>query len=231
VATDVSNCARLASGETRCWGNMPSPPATPGHGTTLPTPSAIGLDMGTGYATRSGAFACLLSPDATVQCWGEGVGNSSMVFGPQIGPLRIAGLGGPVSALDGGDAFFCASTRDRVSCWGPHATMFLGLVAATETTPEELPGFGAVTSLTVADRVVCALASSGDVQCAGWGELVDARGWVVALSGHPAPVAALGRARAVSMGSSGGCALGVDGVVRCVIWRSPDWDQPPAPPS
>jgi hypothetical protein len=186
--------------------------------------------MGAGFAADAGLRACMLLPDGSASCWGMGHGDSTMVFGPLSGPAPIPGIA-RAHALGDTDGIACAAVRDRVSCWGAHVGLFLGLNTPDESTPAVVPGLDATAGLSVASRYVCGQAEDGDVRCAGWGQLVDAGGAMLPLVFAGARLEALAHTHALSMGASGGCAIGEDGRVRCVIWRSPDWDQPPPPPA
>lgn len=234
--SDVASCVRLdEAGTARCWGTVPAPADSAlglvGAPVTFVTPTAIPVRVGAGFAAGGLSSACTLAPDGAVRCWGEGAGMGlGLVHGPRFGPTVIANLG-VVRGIAAGTMFDCAAAADRVACWGATVPTYFGVGGTDETSPVSIPGFGASTAVGAGQSYVCALDAAGTVTCAGWGELVDRRGGSVPLTHTGAPVGSFGLARSLSVGSNGGCALGFDKVVRCALWRSPNWDQPPAPPS
>ena len=107
-----TSCARLVSGEVRCWGKI-------GH-EDFSTPAAVeGLEHVAQIAVALDTF-CARMDDATLRCWG---GNSAGQVGDGrtkdvATPVPVDGVENVVDVVPGAD-HTCAQVRDgSLRCWG-----------------------------------------------------------------------------------------------------------------
>jgi len=113
-------CARLSSGEVRCWGSNGG--GRLGVGTTTPTPGVQtprGLPADVVQVAAGLAHSCALTAGGDVWCWGEnsagevGVGDMT----PRTTPTQVAI--DRVVAIDASSYATCARRYDgEVLCWG-----------------------------------------------------------------------------------------------------------------
>ncbi|KIG16938.1 Molybdopterin oxidoreductase, iron-sulfur binding subunit [Enhygromyxa salina] len=156
-ATQVSihllhTCARLDTGEVRCWGLgtlSGHPWAKYTIGDDEP-PTAVGtVDLGVGVVDVStGQFhTCVVLDGGGVRCWGSadqgqlGYGSDEFI-GDDEGPTSVGlvELGGSVTSLVTGDAHSCALVLDgSVRCWGSNEYGQLGLGHTQNIGDDELP--------------------------------------------------------------------------------------------
>lgn len=163
--------------------------------------------------------ACALTEEGAVQCWG---GNFSGQLGTndlsRARPAVVAGLEGPVSAVDAGGDQSCALISGRVWCWGDNEYGLLGDdTLGSRSTPAEVPNLSAdVVTVAMGGSRACVILDNGGVQC--WGENsegglgdgtnVDSR--------LPVNVVDLDvEVTAIATGGLHTCALTVDGAVKC----------------
>ena len=145
----------------------------------------------------NGGSYCGLLSSGGVDCWGYGadgeLGNGVFYSNSLTGsptPVQVEGVGGTgtlsgVASLVGGDnnpgvsssSSFCALlTSGGVDCWGYGSYGELGNGAASSSaTPVQVEGVGGtgtlsgVASLTSSPGSICALLTSGGVDCWGYG--------------------------------------------------------------
>lgn len=222
------SCALRSDGKVNCWGINTW--GQLGNGTTVSTSTPVavsGLSQVSAIAT--GAYhTCALGTDGTVQCWGinfEGqLGNGTLSDAST--PVSVSGLTG-VSAITAGENHTCALKTDgTVWCWGQNSSGNLGNGAATTvapfgiTTPVNVTGLTDVLAIAAGGSHSCAVKADSTVQCWGYnsdGQLGSGR---PDLSPHPtaAAVTGLTGVTQIAMGLRHGCALRIDGTVRC--WGS-----------
>ncbi len=216
-------CARLRTGEVRCWGSGDMDQLGNGVPTVREVPTdVVGLGAGAIEVATAEHYACALSEDGKASCWGQnfsgelGDGTTS----PRSVASAVAGIGSPLIAIATGTAHSCAITQgNAVWCWGfgvygqlgdgykenraePVATMRLGGNAA------EL-ALGSVHS--------CALTLDGEVRCWGSNE-VGQLGVGLNIAGRPVPltVIELGLGvKAIAAGAYHSCAVTAAGGVKC----------------
>lgn len=126
-----STCARLTTGEARCWGRNADGQVGDGTRYDRLRPVVVVNANGTGPLTAVrdisvGDFhACAVRSDATARCWG-GNGDGQVGDGttdPRLRPVVVAHpVGGPlrsVVSVDAGDNHSCARVGGgQVRCWG-----------------------------------------------------------------------------------------------------------------
>jgi alpha-tubulin suppressor-like RCC1 family protein len=132
----------------------------------------------------------------------------------------------PPGLITAGDGVSCALVAGgSADCWGDNSAGQLGSGVDyysfdspcsghdCSPTPVALSGLTGATSISAGFRVVCALLSSGGVDC--WGDAGSAYGGAGDGSGVPAAVGGLGRAIAISSGYNHSCALIAGGGAQC----------------
>jgi alpha-tubulin suppressor-like RCC1 family protein len=188
AAGDGFSCARLNTGEARCWGDNYS--GQVGDGTVaderhLPT-TVLRPDGGgplTGVAQVDTGFeaSCARLANHQVRCWGDNsYGNlGDGTTDDHALPVAVTVPGGArltgVRQLQVSDGFACALLVDRrVRCWGENEDGNLGDGSTTErhrAVLVRLPGgspLAGVTQLSAGRDHACAVVRGGQVRC--WGD-------------------------------------------------------------
>ena len=190
TASHHTVCARLRSGEARCWGQNFT--GQLGDGTTedRARPRAVRAVSGPGHLRNvvhvvpSQWGTCAVLTSGQVRCWGDNthgiLGIGSTDYSDHVRPeVVVARTGsGPltgVRSLDGGDEHVCAALANgQVRCWGRNLYGELGdgsydarprpsIVRRSDGTGR----LGGVTSLATGRYHTCARLQSGQVRC--WG--------------------------------------------------------------
>jgi alpha-tubulin suppressor-like RCC1 family protein len=190
------SCARLTTGEVKCWGYNAN--GQLGLGDALPRgylndmgAALPAINLGTGLtATQIAAgrtFACALVTGGLVKCWGDGagavVGNGVANVGDAAGEMAALaavplGTGLTAKAITAGGNHACAwLSNNQVKCWGDNGAGQLGQGDATArraaaTLGDALPvinlGAGRTAKgVTAADRSTCVLLDTNQVKCFG----------------------------------------------------------------
>lgn len=183
--------------------------------------NAIAVDVGTRHA-------CALLDDGTVRCWGDntegqlgdGTTTSSAI------PVSVSGIT-TATAIAVGAAHNCALLADgTVKCWGHNGNGELGDDGAAlghSTTPVAVKNLSGVKAIAAGGMHVCALQSSGGVQC--WGSSHNGQLGHGSNTRSFVPVAVSGISNAVAIG--GGlehtCVILATGTVKC--WGDNAFDQ------
>src|SRR5262245_61938694 len=155
-------CARLDTGQVKCWGNGGA--GRLGYGDTITRGDGVGemgsalpvVDLGAGRTATAIAagfeHTCALLDNATVKCWGEGsqgrlgqgavtdVGDAPGEMGAALAPVLL-GSGRTAVAISAGGFHTCALLDDgSVKCWGSNSFGQLGLgdTAARGDAPTEM---------------------------------------------------------------------------------------------
>ncbi len=169
-----SFCALKTDGTVACWGSQSYQILGSSVSGTQYVPVAIaGLSAPVTALSMPNTSACALLADATVQCWGEGLG--SQVPGPPTAngtPTTVAGLAGVVAlgVAGSGEAYHeCVVKSDgSVSCWGYNPSGQLGNNSTTTSaTPSVVPGISTAKVATMGINSSCVMLSDHSVSC--WG--------------------------------------------------------------
>lgn len=229
VATGVAtSCAVTAAGTVRCWGANGKGALGDGTTTSSPTPvSVTGLGAG---STRSvsvgGSFACALSTDGAVKCWGAN--EDGVLAGPygsySTEPVDIPRLGaGTTVQLTTGKKHACAvSITGATRCWGSNSSSQLGIGMAkggSEAMPTLVSGLGPGTTRQVDANYLstCVVRDDGAALCWGSNVIGTLGDGTQTERTRPSQVSGQGAGTTaqVSVGVHGACSLTTAGAVRC----------------
>lgn len=234
----LHTCALLADNTVRCWGNATIGELGTGDVVIRNTPGPavpLGSGLTVEHITAGSGHTCALFSDKTAKCWGFGIygqlGNGGSVsLGDEPGEmgdaLPFVDLSEPIAELQAGNFHTCARTQSGgVRCWGYNSKGELGLGdTAVRTTPPatDLPLGAAAVALGAGAETSCALFTSGDFKCWGWGaQAALGSGSLADVGDQPGELAALppvslgGSPSAWAIGIQGGCANVINQGVKC----------------
>ena len=170
---DKFGCALLSAGAVVCWGANEAGQLGNQQTSATPEPAAVVGPLGPYVQITAGdTFACGLTLDGDVDCWGDG---SAGQLGDPIGTnrpsaQRVLGITG-AKQIVGAAYSACALVGDGMaSCWGSNQSGELGdgLTELTSTTPKVVSSLHRVKQITArTGGHVCALTELGEVWC--WG--------------------------------------------------------------
>jgi len=172
-------CAITTGGKAKCWGQDTN--GQLGDNATLenkPTPvDVFGLASGVASIGAGYGHSCALMASGGIKCWGSDtygqLGNDA-AFAYKATPVDVSELSNATS-ISVGRYYTCAVTNSGTArCWGDDRYSQLGNDAALENkpTPVNVLGLSAgVTSISAGGYHICAMTTSGDTKCWGWGEL------------------------------------------------------------
>jgi alpha-tubulin suppressor-like RCC1 family protein len=160
------SCARLSSGELRCWGgNTRGQIGTGAPSLWVPAPTRVpGVDAVT--VAAGGAHTCVTRAAADALCWGAGEDGQLGGGAMSDSPLPVVSTVAPRPlAIDGGDFHTCAlHGTGVVDCVGRDDVGQLGYGPASPPIPD-------VVALATGQSHTCAVRASGEVWC--WGANED----------------------------------------------------------
>ena len=123
--------------------------------------------------TAGGGQTCALLTTGAVKCWGINtfgqVGDNTT--DTRLTPTQVDGLTSGVTAITTGGSHACALlTTGAVKCWGDNTYGQVGdNTTDTRLTPTQVDGLtSGVTAISAGLYHVCALLSTGAVECWGW---------------------------------------------------------------
>ena len=194
-------CARLQSGEARCWGQNFEGQIGDGTTTDRARPRLVrtaggGALRGIRQIAPNFTNTCAIVTGGQVRCWGRnyhgtlgtGTTDSTDHLHPEVvvNPSSSGPLTGARRVAVGDEHTCVALGNGQVRCWGRNHHGQLGdgtFDARSRPTPVRAVGgtgrLGSVTSLGVGDSHTCARLSSGQLRCWGYdthGELGDGGG-------------------------------------------------------
>ena len=173
AAGDDFNCALITDGTVACWGDggMCQIGAASGCRSRATAVKIPNLRNVTKIAAGSN-FACVITTDQTVSCWGDG---SNHQLGSETWrsatPVQVANLQG-VSGLVLGGTFACARQTGAWSCWGDNSAGALGVGTDNSATgPQSVTVVSDQTQMVAGRSHACALFTNRVIRC--WGQAAN----------------------------------------------------------
>lgn len=228
------SCARLSTGEVKCWGwgsDGALGSGTIAHSNVPVTVAGLGFatDLVAGYR-----HVCAKSFDGSRRCWGSD-GDGQLGIGTVTDyntPSRNPGLSSVAQIAMGRSSaggHGCAAMTDKsLKCWGRGREGQTANGGLLDTfTPVAVPGLS-VEQLVAGQNHTCALLTGGSVACFGdanYGVLGGGGAAPTAVTPTATPVAVTGisTAKQLAAGHRFNCALLTDGTVSC--WGRNDQGQ------
>lgn len=216
-------CALLETGSMRCWGWNDYSQLGNGYVQPQLTPAPI-VDLPQTLRSLSvgNEHSCAVTEGGAVLCWGTNNSYGALGTGDFVSrhtPTGVVNLSSGVASVTTGDDFSCALTvTGAVKCWGHNDRGQLGDGSrATKTVPVAVQGLDAnVSAIAAGGFHACALLSSGEVRCWGFGGYGNLGNGSTDDASVPATVINLGSgALAIAAGFTHTCAILKDGTVRC----------------
>lgn len=190
----------------------------------FPDAPTQGGQLGTGSGPSG--FACAITTDATLKCWGDNrygqLGNGTTTN--SVTPVTVSGLSS-VNGIWTGEFIACATVgaAKALYCWGRSDNYQLGTgygtLPASQSTPVSASGLSGVTKVSFGDNVTCALLDTGAVYC--WGKnttaymlgLTSATNSTIAYT--PTKINFTGIATDLSLGKAAACLVDNAGALYC----------------
>jgi alpha-tubulin suppressor-like RCC1 family protein len=181
AANENHTCAITSGGGVSCWGsNEYGELGKPSGSGSNSIPSAVSGLTGVTLIVAATNHFCALKSDATVSCWGFGLGGNlgNGVVASSSVPV-VAGVSNVVFLAAGGHHTCAVISGGTVSCWGTNRYSQVGKSQNNGTynanpTPTVVAGLSGATSLSLGGSHSCAVTSGGGLSCwgyNGWGQL------------------------------------------------------------
>ncbi len=237
-------CAIDATGAVSCWGTNNNGVLGSGQNQTaleyseipVATSGIDGINATAVQLSRGYSSACAVLDTGAVQCWGfndYGMLGQDPAISSNATPNTVSGLDGTVNAkaVSIGYSHACALMEGgAVKCWGENYDGQLGIdssITVESYQPVDVSGIDGLaaraTQVEVGEYNSCALLSTGAVKC--WGSNSDGRLGIGDDTTYqvdtPTVVAGIdgsssaNRAKHLSLEWNHGCAVMVNGSVRC----------------
>jgi alpha-tubulin suppressor-like RCC1 family protein len=253
TADGGSNCALIAGGGMRCWGNNQYGQLGDGTAENRIDPVAVsGMAQGVAKAAAGWNHTCAIGGTGELWCWGWnfygqlGTGTKNTRLTPRL----VTGLAEGVVSVALGAAHTCAATNlGKVACWGSNADGQLGngttndgsapvFVPGLETAlPPGAPSISAtpgplptalqgmrIPLITAGSAHTCLRTAGGGVKCWGYNRFGQLGDDTTADRNQPVEVSGLtAGVTAVEAGLWHTCALTVQGAVKC--WGNNEYGQ------
>ncbi len=239
VASGVqSTCALTTDGAVRCWGG--SDHGQLGNGAPFesdgsPVPVQVtGLTSGVQMIDVGGDFACAVTAEGAVKCWGidetgqlgTGIAYTDTRTQASNVPVPVKGITTGAVAVAVGASSACAIVSGgNVKCWGVDEAGKLGNDSPklagdglpTFVPPVDVVGISGAVQISVGNRHACAVLATGALKC--WGS--NGRGTLGIgtedpYKSVPVDVTALGTTVvSVEAGENETCAILKSGALKC----------------
>ena len=246
ITTDGGTvCATMTSSDVDCWGYGRYGQIGSGRDASTDSPSAVKAVDGSGQlsgvlsvATTGNFTFCATLSSGVADCWGYG-SNGQLGDGAAKNadvPVAVEGVGGSgllrnVTKVSGQFLSFCAQLASKgLDCWGLSTFGQLGDGTYSESeTPVVVKGLAGIGTLTgvlgvSGGNTLCAVLTSGKVDCWGYGKFGQLGDGDTKKSATPVAVKGVGGIGVLSGVSSVGgmgtlCAILASGNVAC--WGEP----------
>ena len=226
VSTDASSyCARLSTGRVDCWG-----PAgfDLGTGSNAPSKVPVAVKNITNAKTLTSnidSSYCALLTTGRVDCWGNNsngeLGNGSTVANSNV-PVAVKNITNATSVVSDVSGFCATLLTGGVDCWGDNTFGYLGngSTVANSNVPVAVKNITNAKSVSSSNQAVCALLTTGHVDCWGDNSSGALGNGTTTSSNVPVAVLNITSAKAVSTTygigpDTGFCALLTTGSVTC----------------
>jgi cysteine-rich repeat protein len=183
-------CALLESGELRCWGRgnlgalgYGNTSDVGGHPDNLPAAAGpVFVSEPVAQLVAGWNHTCVIHDDQDVRCWGSGgygvlgvPGVGTIGNDETPGSVAPVDVGGPVTAIAGGNRHTCAVLESgALRCWGRANYGQLGYANTTTIGDNEHPATagdvdvgGPVSAIAAGWETTCAIMQAGGLRC--WG--------------------------------------------------------------
>ena len=168
-----TTCARLVTGELRCWGSNHHGQLGDGTTTSRNVPVAVTGITDAVAISSSGQHACAVLTRGGIDCWGYNnrgqLGDGSLHN--RDTPVPVIGITAATAVVAAPYGYTCAVVRPgSVYCWGNNAKNQLGdgLYPVGSAVPVPTVGITNAVALTAGMGHACALLASGGAVCWGY---------------------------------------------------------------
>ncbi|MEZ4869317.1 MAG: hypothetical protein R3C14_48795 [Caldilineaceae bacterium] len=216
------SCSVTLTSSVKCWGSNSEGQLGNGVAANQRAPVAVfDLNDASSAIGVGDSHSCVLMSSGAVTCWGANrygqLGNGTFIFRQR--PVEVTGLDNDVIALSVGSYFTCAlTTAGGVKCWGFNGSGQLGNGSkVNRSTPGNVINLrSGVRAISAGRDHVCALTTSGGVQCWGLNHAGQLGNGNHNAYGIPVQVSGLDNdVRAIAAGEGHTCALMMAGNVKC----------------
>jgi alpha-tubulin suppressor-like RCC1 family protein len=242
VAGENHSCARLSSGQAKCWGDNLDGQLGDGTKTDRALPVSVKPVSGPGVLkdivelSAGHDYTCARLKNNQVRCWGEnfngtlGDGTATMRTRPVVVKTSNGNPLGGVGGLGAGGDHTCARlTNGQARCWGSNGNGQLGDGTKTDRffpvavrNPSGVGALSQVAQIVAGTHFSCARLSSGQARCWGGsgllgdGTITDRVLPVTVKNGNG--VGALAGIQQITAGYAHACVVLTDRQARC--WGS-----------
>jgi alpha-tubulin suppressor-like RCC1 family protein len=226
-SADYHACALLTDSEVSCWGGDGNGELGNGFTEEEGSPDVVkGISNATAIS-GAGNNSCALLSTNRVDCWGENqwgqLGNDSNESSSI--PVAVSGLTNATAVAAGWNTSCALLSTGHVECWGSNSSGALGDGTTTgpedcynepcSKTPVPVSEITNATAIAAGYGHLCALLSTGHIECWGVGSYGDLGNGAKEGSSVPVAVSEIANATAVSVSDSGTCALLSTGHIDC----------------
>jgi alpha-tubulin suppressor-like RCC1 family protein len=189
AAGNGHTCAVLDNNTLKCWGRNDMGQLGMGNFTTLLSPSATAINLGTGRTAHAtvafpvaggSSHTCIILDNSQIKCWGEntdgqlGYGDTTLRTSPAATTINL-GTSRSAKAVATGNSYTCAMLdTNQIKCWGRNDDGQHGYgdsairLAPPATTTVNLGTGRSAKALAIGGTTTCALLDNNTVKCWGY---------------------------------------------------------------